>query len=246
MKDSKAYSQKVQKLYRLLKRKYPKPPKVTYDEPLEALVYAIISENMSVRAARTAVKRIYDNFIDLNDLRVSLSAEIIEVLGSDTSVTREVVSSLTGALGAVFNQCNTISLEELKKMGKRPARQALEGIAGTGNFVVNYCMLTSLQGHAIPLTEKMMEYLRNNEIVHPAADEQEVEGFLARQISAKNGYEFYALLRQESESRRSRGGKKPEAKKKMKKKTKTKAVRKTKTKATSRTKKKTKKTKRKK
>jgi len=200
MKDSKEYSQKVQKLYRSLKRKYPKPQKVIYEEPLEALVYAVISENMPGKAAQSVMKRISDNFVDLNDLRVSLSAEVIEVLGEDTFVTRNVASSLTKALRAVFNRYNTISLEELKKMGKRPARQALEQIEGTSTFVVDYCMLTSLQGHSIPLTKNMIQYLRSKEIVHPVADEQEIEGFLTRQISAKNGYEFYALLRQESES----------------------------------------------
>ena len=238
MKDSKEYSRKVQKLYRSLKRKYPKPQKVIYEEPLEALVYAVVSENMPGKAAQSVIKRISDNFIDLNDLRVSLSAEIIEVLGEDSSVTRNVASSLTKALRAVFNRYNTISLEELKKMGKRPARQALEQIEGTSTFVVDYCMLTSLQGHSIPLTKSMIRYLRNSEIVHPAADEQEIEGFLTRQISAKNGYEFYALLRQESES--AKAGKKDDAEVK-----KIKVALKTKTKTTA-TKKKTRKVKKKK
>jgi hypothetical protein len=60
-------------------------------------------------------------------------------------------------------------------------------------------MLTSLQGHAIPLTKKMIEYLKTNKMVHPEADEQDIEGFLARQVSAENAYEFYVLLRRESE-----------------------------------------------
>jgi hypothetical protein len=46
----------------------------------------------------------------------------------------------------------------------------------------------------------MTEYLKGNELVDPEADEQEIEGFLAKQIPAKNGYEFYSLLRQESEA----------------------------------------------
>jgi hypothetical protein len=47
----------------------------------------------------------------------------------------------------------------------------------------------------------MLEYLRKSELVHPEADEQEIEGFLAKQIAAKDGYEFYWLLRRESEVR---------------------------------------------
>ena len=102
----------------------------------------------------------------------------------------------------------------MKKIGKRPARQILEKIDGSSRFVVDYCMLTSLHGHAIPLTEDMIEYLRNNDLVDSNADEQQIAGFLAKQISAKNGYEFYALLR--GESGKSGGRKKTKTKRKIK------------------------------
>lgn len=225
MKGSKEYSKKVQKLYRSLKSKYPKVKKVLYEKPADAVVRAIVGENMSETAAESAFKRFDDYFVDLNELRVSRSEEIIDLLGEDTPVTRDIALTLNRVLRAVFEKYHTVSLDSLKKIGKRPAKQALEKIDGISWFVVNYCMLTSLQGHAIPLTKKMIEYLRNNELVHAAADEQEIEGFLARQISAENAYEFYSLLRRESE--------RAEAKRKRKttRKTKTKAKRKTRKKA---------------
>jgi endonuclease III len=208
MKSSKEYSQKIHKLYRQLKRKYTKPKKVTYDDPVEALVYAIVSEKISETAAQSAIRRFADYFVDSNDLRVSRIEEIIEVLGEDTSITRDIASALTRVLAAVFNKYNMVSLKALKKIGKRPARQALEQITGASPFIVNYCMLTSLQAHAIPLTKKMVDFLRTNELVHPDADEQQIEGFLARQISAEDAYEFYILLRHHSEQGESRKKKK--------------------------------------
>jgi endonuclease III len=208
MKNSKEYSKKVRELYRSLKAKNPKVKKVVYDEPADALVYAIVGENMSGPATESVIKRFAGYFIDLNDLRVSQAEEILEVLGENTPNTRNMVSSLTRALRAVFDKYNCVSLETLKKIGKRPARQALEKMDGISRFVVNYCMLTSLQSHAIPLTKKMIEYLRNNQLVHPDADEQQIEGFLTKQIPAENAYEFYALLRRQSESRRRRDKKK--------------------------------------
>jgi endonuclease III len=200
MKDSQKYSKKVSNLYRLLKSKRARVKEVTYEGVVDALVYAIVGENMSKSAADAAIKRFDDYFVDLNDLRVSRIEEIVEVLGEDTPATRDIASKLVGALRAVFNEYNRVSLEMLRKMGKRPAKQALEKIEGVSRFVVNYCMLTSLQGHAIPLTRQMIEYLRNNELVHPEADEHEIEGFLTKRISAVNAYEFYVLLRRESES----------------------------------------------
>ena len=169
-------------------------------------------------------------------MRVSRPEEILEVLGEDTSVTRDIASLLTRALGAVFSKYNTVSLQMLKKIGKRPAKQVLEAMDGISRFVADYCMLTALQGHAIPLTEVMIDYLRDSEFVHPDADEQEIGGFLARQISAEKSYEFYSLLRRQSESSRVR------KKKKVKKAKKAKTKKETAHKATPKTKKKTKKT----
>lgn len=200
MKNSKEYSKKIQKLYRSLKARYPKVQNPLYDEPLQAVVYGIISENASQKEADAAFKRISENFVDLNDLRVSLTEEIVEALGADTPATRDTALLLVGALRFVFDKYNAVSMELLKKMGKRLARQALEKMGFASSFVVDYCMLTSLRGHAIPLTKKMLEYLRSNGLVAPEADEREIEGFLSRQISAKNAYEFYVFLRHAGES----------------------------------------------
>jgi endonuclease III len=217
MKNGKEYSKKVQKLYRSLKRKFPVVQKVTYDEPVDALVYAIVSAELSELAAQSAMKRLADYFVDWNDLRISRAEEIAEAIGAEASAARDIASALTTALRAVFGKYNMVSLKALSKISKRPARVVLEKIEGVNRFVVDFCMLTSLQGHAIPLTKKMIEFLRSNELVHAGADEQEIEGFLARQVSAENAYEFYSLLRRESEAREAKGKKKTARKEKTKK-----------------------------
>ena len=216
MKNSKDYSQKVHKLYRSLKKKYPQVEKATYEEPVDALVYAILSEQIDDKQAQAASRQFSHHFVDVNDLRVSRIDEIVEVIGQDTAATRDTALRITKALGHVFNAYNKVSLESLKKVGKRPARTALEKIEGVSRFAVDYCMLTSLGGHALPLTGRMVEYLHSHELVRPQADEQEIEGFLAKRISAKNGYEFYWLLRRESESTAHTGRTKAGAKTKPK------------------------------
>jgi endonuclease III len=208
MINSKEYSKKVRELYRSLKAKHPKVKKIVYDEPADALVYAIVGENMSGPATESAIKKFAGYFIDLNDLRVSQAEEVLEVLGENKPGTKNIFYTLTKALRTIFDEYNDVSLKALKKIGKRPARQVLEKMDGISRFVVNYCMLTSLQSHAIPLTKRMIEYLRNNQLVHPEADEQQIEGFLTKQIPAENAYEFYVLLRRESESRKRRDKKK--------------------------------------
>jgi len=248
MKNSKDYAKKIHKLHRSLKKKHPKVSVSTYEDPADALVYAIISEHLLDKQAKAAIKRLDDFFVDLNDLRVSREDEIVEMIGEDTPVVRKTASTLTTALGCIFDDHHKVSLEALKKIGKRPAKSAIEKMGGVSRFVVDYCMLTSLGGHAIPLTEQMIEYLHSSELVYPDAGEQEIGGFLAKQITAKNGYEFYGLLRRESESyvrkiktkkkTRSAGKKKVKKTTKSKKATKKKTKKKTKTKTKTKTKKK--------
>ena len=95
MKNSKEYAKKIQRFYRSLKRKYPKVQKVSHEQVVQAVVYAIISENVSVKAAESAIKRSDNYFVDLNDLRVSRADEIVEMLGEDTPAMRDIASTIT-------------------------------------------------------------------------------------------------------------------------------------------------------
>lgn len=243
MKNSKDYAKKLLKLYRSLKKKYSAVEKRVYEDPVEALIYAIVSEHVKKKRAIATFKRFGDYFIDYNDLRVSRSDDIVEMIGKDTPAMHEVAATLTMALRYVFNEHHTVSLDALKKIGKRPAKSAIEKIDGVSKFVVDYCMLTALEGHAIPLTATMVQYLRDSELVYPTADEHEIGGFLAKQISAKSGYEFYDLLRCESESKvkkkKNTTKKKVKTTQKAKKQTKVKTKTKTKKKVAANAKKKT-------
>jgi endonuclease III len=169
--------------------------KVFYEEPLDAVVYAVISRDITDQASQAAIKRFNDYFVDLNDLRVSRVEEIVEMLGVDIQAGKNIAVSLLAVLKAVFEKFNTTSLEALKKMPKRPARTMLEKFIGDNRFGIDYCMLTALKGHAIPLTNQMIEFLKSNQLVDAEADHEEIEGFLARQVSAENACEFYTLLR---------------------------------------------------
>ncbi len=229
MKNSKEYSKKIAKLYRSLKKKHAKVKKREFDDPAKAIVYAIVSENMRESAAKSVFKKMEAHFVDSNDLRVSRAEEIHDVIDSESGDSEsgdseKIASKLTEFLGAVFIKYDTVNLKELKEIGKRQARKDLEGLGMLSRFVICYCFLTSLGGHAIPLTKKMIEYLKDGELVHPDASDDDIEGFLERRISSANAYEFYTLMREQSEKGRKSKTKttksQPASKKTSKKKTK--------------------------
>jgi hypothetical protein len=199
MKDSKKYAEQIQQFYRSLKRKGPKIKEVVYEDITESLVHAAVLEHMSEAATKAAFKKFGAHFVDFNDLRVSRPEEIVELLGQDSEDARKIGANVIRILTGIFRKYNNVNLDSLRKAGKRQSRVIIEKFDGISPFCVDYCMLTALQGHAIPLTEAMIKYLRDNDLVHPEAQFDDIEGFLTRQISATNAYEFYFLLRRESE-----------------------------------------------
>jgi hypothetical protein len=201
MKNSKDNSDKIKKLYKSLKKKYGRIEPVTHETITESLVYGAISEHLIEEAAKETFANMVKYFSDFNELRVSRTEEIVEAINySDDKLAREVAQSIIRILAGIFTSYNSVDLENLKKLGKRPARQALEKLESISEFIIDYCMLTALSGHAIPLNAAMIDYLVDKELIHPSSDQKDIEGFLTRLISAKQGYEFYSMLRQESDA----------------------------------------------
>lgn len=199
MKDSKKYAKKISKLFHDLKKDAPKIKPQQYDDIMEALIFAIVSENMSLAAAKTAMRKIKKQFVDFNDLRVSRPEEIAEILG-DSEEVKETAQTLPDILNAIFNRYDKVSLEEFDELGKRQAKKELEDFNGMTAYICNYCFLTALQGHAVPINKTMIEYLRDEGLVHPKASAHDIGGFLERQIAATDAWQFYMLLRMESDT----------------------------------------------
>ncbi len=202
MKDSKNYSPKITKLFRSLKRKHKSVEMPTYADPVQAIVDAMVAEFMDTANTARTLKRMKSHFVDLNDLRVCRKEEVLDVFRESSVEAEKSAAAMTQILNAVFEKHNKVTLDFLRHEGKRQAKKELEEIEGITLFSTNYCFLTALDGHAIPLNTKMLRYLRENELVHPEATEQEIAGFLERQISAADAYTFYVVLKYEAEEQK--------------------------------------------
>ncbi len=227
MKDSRKYATKLGKHLKSLKKGYGAVKVPSYVDPIDAVIFAVLSEHIEASAARTAIKKFKKHFVDHNDLRVSRTEEVLDVLGGTGPQLRSIAHTMSAVLRAVYDKFNSVSLMSLTEIGKRQARKDMEKLKGITPFVVSYCFLTALNGHAIPVTKKMTEYLRDLELIHPKATTHDVEGFLERQISVNNAYECYTLIREASEKFKKTKKKEPKkAKTSVKKSVKKKAAKK--------------------
>ncbi|MDD5134945.1 MAG: hypothetical protein PHP01_05995 [Phycisphaerae bacterium] len=199
MKNSSQYAQKLKKLFNALKKGAEKSKKPLSGDFIESLVFAVLSEKSSESCAKAALKKILSHFVDFNDLRVARIEEISEVIGADIEGPEKCALRLTVLLNAIFQKYDCLSPQEFLDAGKKNMQDILEKLNGMSAFVCDYILLTVLDAHAMPMTEKMIQYFKTYGIIDPEADDAQIKSFVERRITAANAYTFYSLIRHDSE-----------------------------------------------
>lgn len=234
MKNSREYAAVLGKLLRRVRRELGAPVEPEKTDLITELALACLSQYASENKAQSALTKLRNHFVDFNELRVCRESEVSRILGTTYPKARDTANLLVRSLRAIFDRQDVLNLDVLNTMGKREAKTYLEEFEEIPHYVVARIMLRGLGGHAFPVNEKMLEVLRAEEAVDEKADEADVQGFMERQIAAKDMLKQYVLLREHAdqfEAKRNRTKKRTVTKKKTatKKKTSTrkKATRKT-------------------
>ncbi|HBG26235.1 MAG: hypothetical protein A2Y10_08070 [Planctomycetes bacterium GWF2_41_51] len=199
MKKPLQYSQKVKKLFSALKKGAEKPKKTAYEDMIEAMIFASLCADCPESGARSAIRKIQSHFVDFNDLRVARVEEIVGVIGGDINNAESKAIKITSLLNAIFQKYDSLVTENLVGAGKKGVREILEKLNGMTAFVRNFIYLTALNGHAVPLTDKMIQYFKTYNLVDEQWDDNQIESFIEKQVSASEAYTFYSLVRHDSE-----------------------------------------------
>lgn len=203
MKDSAEYAARLHKLCNILQRRRGKAAVPETADVTTALVLACLSMYTTESKARTALNRLLNHFVDLNEVRVGRAIELMGVLGKNFGPAREATEIILKLLRSVYRRQDNLNLEHLREIGKREAKAFLEELDGSCPYIVSRVMMQALGGHAFPVHERMLAMLQAEEVVNPQADLAEVQGFLERQIPARRVQKVYALLRHHADNYRS-------------------------------------------
>jgi endonuclease III len=205
MKNGTLYAKRVKKFFSKLRSEHGKPEIPEADEPVNRLMIGLLaSEASEVRATR-AVAVLRETMVDINEIRVSTATEIAEACGG--VVAGDVVGTghIRRALNSIFQKQHAVTLEHLKKAGRREAKHFLESVDGMDSCAVAHVLLWSLGGHAIPVDRRMYELLKREKLVEPTASVDEVQAFLERNVSAADAKLFCLLMHKAGSRKASRG-----------------------------------------
>lgn len=194
MKHGTAYAKKLRKLYGRMKKVEPPAEYAEQADAVEQVVLAALSRDASWTQARRALEKLRAAMVDFNEIRVSPPRQLAELIGSHVPDGLGCATRLCASLNAVFNAFNALSMDALKTLGKREARQRLEKLDALGPYTVASVLLWSLGAHAIPVNARMLECLRQEGVVDPDASAAEVQSFLERHISPSEAKTFFLSL----------------------------------------------------
>jgi endonuclease III len=194
MKNSAKHADGLKQLHRRLMRDGKPEPRQTL-EPLDAFVRGAMSYDISDSRAEDVMKAIGREFVDLNELRVSTDLEIQELLGARYPAMEDRVALITQCLNDMFEREHTMSLDRLKTISKRDARQFLRELPGMVPFVEAYVMMFAFEGNAFPIDKEMLDYLREEGVVDEETTIEEAQKFVENHIKGEEIYDFYWVLR---------------------------------------------------
>jgi len=210
MKNATKHAEELKSLLKRLVKDH-KPEARQPQDPLKALVRAAMSFDVPDARADEAMKHIEREFVDLNELRVATDLEIQELLGTRYPAIERRVAMITQSLNDIFEREHTLSLDRLKTVSKRDSRQFLRELPDIHPFVEAYVMLFAFDGHAFPMDEETLDYLREQGIVEDGATLDEAQRFVEHQLKAEECHDLFAALRRVVSDEGTRGKKKAKA-----------------------------------
>ncbi len=195
MKNAGKHADELKSLLKRLVKEH-KPADREPQVPLKALVRGAMSFDMPDGRADEAMRAIDREFVDLNELRVATDLEIQELLGVKYPLIERRVAMITQSLNNIFEREHTLSLDRLKTVSKRDARQFVGELPDIHPFVEAYVMLFGFDGHAFPADDEALEFLRDHGAVGHEATLDEAQRFVEHHLKADECYDLFARLRE--------------------------------------------------
>lgn len=194
MRNGTLYAKRVKRVFQNLRRQYGSAKVPEPSDPVEQLVIALLAYEVPVSRAVRAATALLEAMVDYNEVRVSTTAEIANVIRSFVPDGFKCADAIRRALGAVFKKEHAISLKSLHKIGRREAKRYLEELDGVDSSAAASVLLWSLGAHAIPVGVCLYQTMQEEKLVHPSASIEEVQAFLERNITADDAREFCLLM----------------------------------------------------
>lgn len=164
-------------------------------ELLEYLVFAAFLENTAIKSAETAFDQLEDYFIDWNEIRVSTTAELVDVL-TVLPYAQRAAERLRRTLQWIFETTYKFDLEDWRKKDVKEFQAFLASNPFSTHFMNDFVLHFAMNQPPIPFDEGAMRILRLLDLVEIDAENKEQVRGVERTFSRQDADCFFTLLHQ--------------------------------------------------
>ncbi len=189
-------------------------------DPVEQLVVGILASDGNTRRAKSAIGHLYEELIDINELRVMPVAELSGLIEPYVKDAEGKAREIVRALNWVFGKFNTLKLADMREQQQAELRTIFEKIPGCPDHATNAMLVFSFGASVFPVDQRMVDYLVGNEALPEGVDIETTEHYIERHFKAAELLELYLHVKEASEKYQGPSVKKMTKKKAVKKKAK--------------------------
>ncbi|GAB4149244.1 MAG: hypothetical protein Tsb009_23430 [Planctomycetaceae bacterium] len=182
------------KLTAALKKRYKSSLPKTDRPVLETILFGICLEDVPYSSAEAAYNRLFSDFHDLNEVRVSSFSELEQVFDSCTNPEWRSLR-VRNTLYYVFEKQFAYDFEILRKKTQDLAAKELAKIDGLSSFVKTYTLQAALGNHVVPVDQMMTNAAIWLGLVDPGSTPEKASDALKPALRKSDTPLFCHLLR---------------------------------------------------
>ncbi len=191
---------KPAKLSALLKKHHPSTEKdapaeeTASEDPIMVLIHAWLLWEASSEQAETAMGRLMESRVDINEIRVSLPHELAPAIGKRYPRLEERLTGIKKSLHSIYLRRHEISLNYVREKGKRDAKAEIESLDGINPFVSARVLRLSFDVHAMPADEQLSLLLHELGVIAEPVEHEVLASWLASEVKAGDAHRAIASL----------------------------------------------------
>ncbi|MBA3707914.1 MAG: hypothetical protein H0W83_03725 [Planctomycetes bacterium] len=148
------------KVCEALEERYGRRKSQKFTDFIEALVYQILELGVQEAAAKSALKRLHDEYTDWNDMRVASVREIEDVLGPKYYRVREKAEDVKHLLADLYTAFRRMDIHDLLNADGIETLRALPETTNIRKDMVERSLLLALDVKVFPCDEDQFRLLK--------------------------------------------------------------------------------------
>lgn len=168
-------------------------------DPLARLIRAFLEYDCDEARASAAERKIQENMVDFNELRVTPAIELAALLGVRYPFAESRCSSLHRTLQSVFDREHHMRLDRLKEMKKNEIRPYLQSLAGVNLYAEAAVCVDCFGICAAPVDTKLLLWLVSKDALPEGTDLKSAQHHIEKLLKATEAEDFFHGARKELE-----------------------------------------------